>query len=67
VISHSIAPNPCNSIAHQQLCFRQKIEMEDERTISIKGLKTKLGSDKNFIVVERLAPERYPKRTSPEL
>jgi len=33
--------------------------MEDERTISTEDLKAKLGKDKNFIVVETLAPERY--------
>lgn len=33
--------------------------MAAEPTISTKDLKAKLGKDKNFIVVETLAPERY--------
>lgn len=33
--------------------------MQAEPTISTKDLKAKLGKDKNFVVVETLAPDRF--------
>lgn len=42
-----------------EVVIPQENVMQGEQTISTKDLKAKLGKDKNFVVVETLAPDRF--------